>query len=60
MNTELLIQLSALGLVVGFVAGLLGVGGGGLLVPILTSIYLTENMASGHGVHLALGTSMAS
>lgn len=60
MSTELLIQLSVLGLVVGFAAGLLGVGGGGLLVPILTGIYLAENMASGHAVHLALGTSMAS
>lgn len=49
-----------LGTFVGFMAGLLGIGGGGILVPILTSIFLSQGIAIDNVVHLALGTSMAS
>lgn len=48
-----------LGSFVGFMAGLLGIGGGGILVPVLTSIFLFNGIATDHVVHLALGTSMA-
>ncbi len=48
-----------LGAFVGFIAGLLGVGGGGILVPILTSIFLLKGVPANQVVHLALGTSMA-
>lgn len=50
----------ALGLVVGFFAGLLGVGGGGIMVPILTMLFVSQGFAADHLVHMALGTSMAS
>lgn len=49
-----------LGSLVGFMAGLLGIGGGGIMVPILTSIFLHHGIAVDNVVHLALGTSMAS
>ncbi|HEX5802331.1 MAG TPA: sulfite exporter TauE/SafE family protein [Azospira sp.] len=48
-----------LGAFAGFMAGLLGVGGGAVMVPILTTIFLAEGFARSEVVHLALGTSMA-
>lgn len=48
-----------LGGAVGFFAGLLGVGGGGIMVPVLTSLFIATNVAPGQQVHLALATSMA-
>jgi len=49
----------ALGAFVGFFAGLLGVGGGGIMVPVLTSLFVAQDMPKDGVVHLALGTSMA-
>lgn len=60
LTVESLIIFLALGALVGFMAGLLGIGGGGIMVPILTSIFLWQGSTSEHVVHLALGTSMAS
>ncbi|NMG56135.1 sulfite exporter TauE/SafE family protein [Aromatoleum aromaticum] len=48
-----------LGAFVGFFAGLLGVGGGGIMVPVLTSLFIAQGFAVDNVVHLALGTSMA-
>lgn len=47
------------GLIAGFVAGLFGVGGGLIIVPILTFIFVAQNFPTGHIMHLALGTSLA-
>jgi uncharacterized membrane protein YfcA len=49
----------ALGAFVGFFAGLLGIGGGAAMVPVLAFIYAAKGFGPGHVVHLALGTSMA-
>lgn len=49
-----------LGLVVGFFAGLLGVGGGGIMVPVLTTLFVAQGFPADKIVHMALGTSMAS
>lgn len=60
IDLPFMLSLIALGGIVGFTAGLLGVGGGGLMVPILTSLFLWQKMPLEQVVHLALGTSMAS
>lgn len=48
------------GAVVGFLAGLLGMGGGMTLVPILSAMFMAQHLAPDNVVHLALGTAMAS
>jgi uncharacterized membrane protein YfcA len=50
----------ALGAFAGVLAGLLGVGGGLVIVPILTFIFTARQMPPEHLLHLALGTSLAS
>ncbi len=57
---ETIIIFMVLGAVVGFMAGLLGIGGGGIMVPVLTSIFLLKDIPLEFVVHIALGTSMAS
>lgn len=59
MNFDLIFIFLALGAFVGLAAGLLGIGGGGVLVPMLTAIFLSQNIPVDQVVHLALGTSMA-
>jgi len=48
-----------LGGFVGFMGGLLGVGGGGILVPLLVSIFIHQGVSEDNVVHLALGTALA-
>ena len=50
----------ATGAFVGFLAGLLGIGGGMTLVPLVASMLAAQQLAPDHVVHLALGTGMAS
>lgn len=49
----------ALGIFVGFFGGLLGIGGGSAMVPVLALIYSAKGFPSGQVVHLALGTGIA-
>lgn len=49
-----------LGLSAGFIAGLLGVGGGLLIVPVLVFIFHAQFFPEQIVMHLALGTSLAS
>ena len=49
----------ALGCVAGFFAGLLGVGGGAIMVPILALMFAAQGFPQEHLMHVALGTSMA-
>ena len=48
-----------LGAVVGFFAGLLGIGGGLIMVPVLTFIFNAQQFSPDRILHLALGTTMA-
>jgi uncharacterized membrane protein YfcA len=48
-----------LGAVTGLCAGLLGVGGGLIIVPVLSFIFRAEGFPQQYLIHLALGTSMA-
>jgi uncharacterized membrane protein YfcA len=41
-------------------AGLLGIGGGGIMVPVLSMIFISKGIEAGDAVPLALGTSMTS
>ena len=58
MNTWMLAYM-ALGASAGFFAGLMGVGGGTVLVPLLAMIFSAQHFPPQHVLHLALGTSMA-
>lgn len=59
MTASLVIELLALGLAAGFLAGLLGIGGGMLLVPFLTFILSQRGVPDGLAVKMAIATSMA-
>jgi uncharacterized membrane protein YfcA len=48
-----------LGAVAGILAGLFGVGGGIVIVPMLTFAFTAQHFPPEHILHLALGTSMA-
>lgn len=50
----------ALGIFVGFFAGLFGIGGGLVLVPVLSMLFEAHHPGGAYNLHLALGTSMAS
>lgn len=57
--TYILLYL-AVGALAGVLAGLLGVGGGLVIVPMLTFIFTSQHMPGPFILHLALGTSLAS
>lgn len=48
------------GAIVGVLAGMLGIGGGMTLVPVIAALFAMQQVAPDHIVHLALGTAMAS
>jgi uncharacterized membrane protein YfcA len=50
----------ALGAFAGVLAGLLGVGGGIVIVPVLTFLFTAQQLPDNHIIHLAIGTSLAS
>ena len=49
----------AIGLAVGFLAGLLGIGGGMIMVPMLVFVFTAKSFPAEHLMHLSLATSMA-
>jgi len=55
----LVLALLAAGVVTGFLAGLLGIGGGGILVPVLFETFTLLGVPDSIRMHLVLGTSFA-
>src|SRR5690625_6289571 len=51
--------LIAAGAIAGVMAGLLGVGGGMIIVPVLLHMLAIMGVAEEHRMHLAVGTSLA-
>jgi len=49
----------AIGAGVGFLAGMLGIGGGALQIPLLVWLFEAQGLPRDHVVHLAVGTGMA-
>ena len=59
LSPLLIVEVGVLGLATGFLAGLLGIGGGMLLVPFLTYILGIQKVAPDLAVKMAIATSMA-
>jgi uncharacterized membrane protein YfcA len=55
----IMIACLAVGIIAGFLAGLLGVGGGLVIVPALLAVFHLAGILPEHHQHLALGTSLA-
>jgi uncharacterized membrane protein YfcA len=49
----------AIGVAVGFLAGLFGIGGGMIIVPMLVFVFTAKGFPAEHLMHLSLATSMA-
>ena len=59
MDVSLIALYLLIGAAMGFLAGLLGIGGGMTIVPLLTLTFTQQGFPPEHVVHLALGTATA-
>lgn len=50
---------AAIGAFVGVLAGMLGIGGGAIMVPLVANLLEAQGIAHDHVLHFAVGTSMA-
>jgi len=56
---QLILEMAALGLATGFLAGLLGIGGGMLMGPFMTLILSARGLPADLAIKMAIATSMA-
>ena len=59
IEPRLILELGALGVVTGFLAGLLGIGGGMIMVPFLARVLAQRGVSSDLAVKIAIATAMA-
>jgi uncharacterized protein len=60
LDPTMVVELLALGLCTGYLAGLLGIGGGMLMVPFMTFILTSKGFPAEHIIKMAVATSLAS
>jgi hypothetical protein len=53
------IEFAIIGVVAGYLAGLLGIGGGFVVVPALTLLFLRDSATAPWAIHIAVATSLA-
>ena len=59
LHPQLIIELAVLGICTGFLAGLLGIGGGMVMVPFITILLSNRGVPADLAVKMAIATSMA-
>ena len=59
LGWQIIIELLLLGSITGFLAGLLGIGGGMLMVPFVTLLLSSKAVAPQYVVKMAVATSLA-
>ena len=59
LQPQLIVELAALGICTGFLAGLLGIGGGMVMVPFITFILSHRGVDADLAVKMAIATAMA-